>query len=122
MKTIEVLVFEGCPNVKSTIERARKAIVSTGIAADLRVVLVHGETEAMRHSFLGSPTVRVDGVDVDASAHERTDYGLQCRVYALDDRLTGAPPITWIEAALQGRSAPGSDASRASACCSTQRK
>jgi hypothetical protein len=57
--------------------------------------------EAVRKRFLGSPTVHVDGLDVEPDAVTRDDYGLQCRVYWHDGRLEGAPPSRWIAAALE---------------------
>jgi hypothetical protein len=31
--------------------------------------------------FLGSPTVRINDIDIEPSARSRTDYGLMCRTY-----------------------------------------
>lgn len=64
-KQSEVLVFERCPNLDTAIERTREAIASTNVPAELRVVRVENDDDAKRLRFLGSPTVRVDGVDVD---------------------------------------------------------
>ena len=117
MRSVEVLVFEGCPNVELALQRARAALVSTRTEADVRVVRVEDDTSAKRQRFLGSPTIRVDGVDVEPSARERTDFGMQCRVYAVDGRLDGAPPVAWIEAALDGR-AIEADVAPSHDCCS----
>lgn len=105
MKRIEVLAFEGCPHVELAIERARAAMTATRMAAELCVSYVESEAAAARLHFVGSPTVRVDGVDVDTS-HASRAYGLRCRVYAVDGHLEGAPPAEWIAAALResGRS------------------
>ena len=102
MRKIEVLVFEGCPNIDGTLAEVRSAIAAATEVADVLVVHVESEAEAIRRHFLGSPTVRVDDIDVDASAQKRDDYGLQCRVYAVDGRLEGVPPASWIEATLRG--------------------
>jgi hypothetical protein len=100
MKKIEVLVFDGCPNLESTLARAQAAVAAAKVAARVDVVRVESEADALRLRFLGSPTVRVDGVDVDPTAKQRSDYALQCRVYNLDGRLEMAPPVEWITAAL----------------------
>ena|SRR5258708_2598817 len=100
MRKIEVLVFEGCPNLESTLARAHAAVATAKVAARVDVVRVENEMDATRLRFLGSPTVRVDGVDVDPTATERSDFGLQCRVYSLNGRLEMAPPLEWITAAL----------------------
>jgi phosphopantothenate synthetase len=71
MKTpfIEVLVFDGCPYVELTVERARAAVATAGvIQADVRVVRVESGESALEQRCLGSPTVRVDGRDVEPGA------------------------------------------------------
>lgn len=99
MKIVEVLFFDGCPNIEVAAKHARDAIARAGVDAEVRLVRVEGDASRLR--FLGSPTVRVDGRDVDDTASARTDFGFQCRVYSIDGRLVGAPPVAWIEAALR---------------------
>lgn len=101
MKTVEILFFEGCPNAELAETRAREAIARAGVSADLHLVRIEDEADAVRRRFLGSPSVRVDGVDVEGPARDRADFGLQCRVYSVDRRLEGAPPVAWIRTALQ---------------------
>jgi hypothetical protein len=101
-RRVEVLVFDGCPNLEATVECTRQAIARTGVPADLHIVQVGSDEEAARLGFLGSPTVRVDGVDVEPATAAREDFGLQCRVYAIDGRIQGAPPTRWIVNALRG--------------------
>ena len=124
-RRIEVMVFEGCPNIELTLERARAAITDTNVAA--RVLLVHVRTDedAKRQRFLGSPTVRVDGADVDSSANHRDDFGMQCRIYSVGGHLEGAPPTEWIAAALRGETTPTaspSPSARGGCCASNEVK
>jgi hypothetical protein len=100
-KQIEVLVFDGCPNVHPTIEQVHQAIARANVPADLRVVRVETDDDAKRLRFLGSPTVRVDGVDVEPASVGREDFGLQCRIYSVAGRYQGTPPVDWIAAALR---------------------
>jgi hypothetical protein len=58
---------------------------------------------AAAQCFLGSPTVRVDGVDIDPSAAERADFGVKCRLYRSDHGQSPLPPEEWIAAALTPR-------------------
>lgn len=56
----------------------------------------------VRHLGIGSPTVRVNGRDVDPGAVERSDHGLKCRIYRsqqLGQSLV--PPQQWIRDALE---------------------
>lgn len=101
-RRLELLVFDGCPNIDATLERALAAIREADVCADLRIVRVESDDQAKQLRFLGSPTVRVDGRDVDPSAESRDDFGLQCRVYSLYGRFENAPPMAWIVSALRG--------------------
>ena len=118
MKTVEVLYFDGCPNAQVAADHARAAVARAGTPADVRLVRIEGDDDAIRHRFLGSPTIRVEGVDVDGSARARTDFGLQCRVYWVDGKLAGAPPVSSIEAALRGTAAGEVSPTGFAACCS----
>jgi hypothetical protein len=107
---VEILYLASCPHVQPTVDRVREASTTTGIAIDLRLVLVESEEQAHRLRFLGSPSVRVDSRDVAPDAGERDDCGLQCRLYADETggALHGAPPLAWLRAALL-RTRLGSD-------------
>ena len=100
-RCIEVLFFDGCPKVDVAVDRARAALKATGVPANVTVVRVRDDDEARRLRFLGSPTVRVDGEDVDPTAPARNDFGMQCRIYTVQGRPEGAPPADWIESALR---------------------
>lgn len=100
-RQVEVLVFDGCPNLEPAVECAREAIAHAKVLADLRLVRIETDDEAKRLRFLGSPTVRVDGVDVEPAVANRDDFGLQCRVYSVAGRYQGTPPVEWIAAALR---------------------
>ena len=100
-RRIEILVFDGCPNLDEVVDRAYAASKGTGVTVSIGVTLVRSEEEALHLRFLGSPTVRVDGNDVDPTALTRDDFGMQCRIYAVDGRFEGAPPVDWIAAALR---------------------
>jgi len=54
--------------------------------------------DAVSKRFLGSPTVLVNGVDIDPHAHDRTDYGLSCRVY---HGMDGVPSVSLLQAAFE---------------------
>lgn len=114
---IEVLVFDGCPSVDIVLDRVRGAIASANVPADVRLVRVQGEADAKRLRFLGSPTVRVDGVDIDRVAEHGDDFGLRCRVYSVGGRLEGAPPIDWITSALRGETIQRATSHISVDCC-----
>lgn len=120
-KRIEILFFAGCPHIDLAGARAQEAIDASRVSADIALVEVKDAADAIARRFLGSPSVRVDGADVDPSAWERSDFGMQCRVYATRERFDGAPPAAWIAAALQDRAAVGPllSAPERPSCCAT---
>jgi hypothetical protein len=56
---------------------------------------------ASRLRFPGSPTIRVDGVDVDPTYVDPGDYTPRCRLYRTSEGLGGLPERRWIEDALR---------------------
>ena len=52
---------------------------------------VPDQEAAQRLRFLGSPTIRVGGRDVDPYTEERSDYGLSCRVFRTEAGMSGQP-------------------------------
>ena len=98
--TIEVLYFDGCPNHDAVVHRLPRLLDEAGIRADVVLRRVESDEDAQRLRFLGSPTVRVDGRDVEPGAHAREDFGLRCRLYRAPDGLTGIPPDGWILASV----------------------
>jgi hypothetical protein len=97
---VEILYFDGCPNHEPT-----RALVE-GVAAELHVeseidlVRVRDPDAASELRFLGSPTVRVNGRDVEPGAAERDDFVFSCRVYRGEGGLSGQPDAGWIREAL----------------------
>jgi hypothetical protein len=94
--TIEILYFDGCPNNEQLLEHLPRLLKREGIAAEIVLRNVPDDEHAQRERFLGSPTIRVDGRDVDPGAGERNDYGFKCRLYQTAAGLTGLPPDEWI--------------------------
>jgi hypothetical protein len=97
---IELLYFDGCPSHAELLPRLRELLASEGIEQEIELRRVESPQDAERERFLGSPTVRIDGEDVDPTAEDRNDFGLECRLYATDEGLARTPPESWIRATL----------------------
>lgn len=106
---VEVLFFEGCPNHKPAVELARDVARELGVSAEVEEVEVKSQEDVERLRFLGSPSINVDGVDVEPRARTRTDYGFTCRTYG----GRGLPTREVVADAM--KSAPG--ASTGHDCC-----
>jgi hypothetical protein len=98
--TIEVLYLDGCPNHEALLKQLPRLIERTGVDAEIVLRKIPDAVHAERERFLGSPTIRVDGHDIDPGAAQRDDYGLKCRIYQTPAGLTGQPPDNWILDAL----------------------
>lgn len=97
---IDILYFENCPNHEGTRALVERIAAELRVEADLRVAEVSDLETATRLHFLGSPTVRVDGRDVEPGAEARGDYVLACRVYRGERGYSGQPDEQWIREAL----------------------
>lgn len=98
---IEVLTLEGCPNEGPALDLVVRVVSDLGIDARVRRIHVADLTAAEVHRFLGSPTIRVNGNDVEPGAGERIDHTLACRVYRTEGGLHGSPDERWLREALQ---------------------
>ena len=103
--TVELLYFDGCPNHEQLLPHLRSLLQTVGVDEPIVLRAVEDEVTAQRERFLGSPTVRVHGRDVEPGADERRDYGLKCRLYRTPDGVRGAPPDEWVLAALRADAA-----------------
>ncbi len=86
--------------------RLRMLVLEAGLTEDdIALERVESPEDAEAQRFLGSPTVRVDGVDVEPGAAERADFGMKCRLYRFAERQTPTPPDAWIRSALKAAAA-----------------
>ena len=96
---IELLYFDGCPNWRNTLADVRAVLAEAGRDDDVRLVSVDSQEAAERLRFLGSPTLRVNGLDVE-SGIPAEGYGMECRIYWVDGKPTGTPPREWLARAF----------------------
>ena len=97
----QILWFAGCANHEPA--RAMLRDVVARIAPDTTIEDVDASEVAIaeRLRFPGSPTIRVDGVDVEPGFRDPGDYTPRCRLYGTDSGLAGLPDPAWIERALR---------------------
>jgi hypothetical protein len=97
---IEVLYVQGCPHYPATLALVERARAEVGIDTELRTSLILDQAAADQARFPGSPTVRVDGRDVEPGSEPAAEYVLGCRLYRLEHRFAGRPEERWIREAL----------------------
>jgi hypothetical protein len=98
---VELLYWEGCPSYPEAKALLEEVLRERGLDApvELREVRTHDEAVALR--FPGSPTIRVDGRDVDPVGAESTP-ALTCRIYRFPDgRVSPVPSRQQLEEALR---------------------
>lgn len=98
---IELLWFQGCPNHVAAERLTRQRMASLGVTATIARVEVRDETDGRAVCFPGSPTIRVDGIDVEPGWAPCLDCTPRCRLYPTADGLRGLPETVWIDDALR---------------------
>jgi hypothetical protein len=96
---IELLYFDGCPSWESGLKNLQAALQEEGITADVEMVKVEGDHDATRLKFLGSPHIRIDGMDL--WHEEREMYSLSCRIYSTPEGIKGFPTVPMLRAQLR---------------------
>ena len=104
---IEVLYVQDCPHYRETLALVERVRVALGIDADLHSTLVVDQAAADQARFPGSPTVRVDGHDVEPGSEPAHEYVVGCRLYRLEHRFAGQPEERWVREALLRAAGPG---------------
>ena len=96
---IDLLYFDGCPSWQGGLENLKAALSAEGIDAEIRLVQVEGNAEAVRLRFLGSPSFHIEGREL--WPEQREQYALSCRVYFTPQGMKGAPSVEMLKEKLR---------------------
>ncbi len=100
---VELLATVDCPHVDRAIALAETALSDNGHSPKIDVVFVNDLDDAAGLGFHGSPTLRIDGLDVVAPSPAEP-IGLACRMYAQPDGTRdGVIPAETIAAEVERR-------------------
>jgi hypothetical protein len=102
---IEFLWFRDCPNHHQAREILRAVLQEKGISQVFEDIDATAPDIAAKHHFPGSPTIRVNGKDIEPGFQDPGEYTPRCRLYLVDGTFKGAPPRRWIEDALEATDA-----------------
>ena len=101
VRKIEFLTWEGCPSTAEARELLDGVLAYFEIPAEIEVRQVETQADAEELRFPGSPTIRIDGVDVDPAGGDARP-SLSCRVYRRPNGTTSPLPSEYaIQAALR---------------------
>lgn len=92
---IEILYVPGCPNHQAAIDSLKSVLGAASIIAPIRQVAITDEAMAHQLKFPGSPTVRIDGRDVESAPED--SYGVACRLYS---NGSGVPSLETLRRAV----------------------
>ena len=88
---IELLWWEGCPSHTETLEDLNRILEEEGAQAQVDLIEIETDDQALAEHFPGSPTIRIDGDDA-LPAPEGEPFSLTCRVYRLRDGRVSPTP------------------------------
>ena len=97
MKNIEFLYFEGCPSYKKALINLKEALTDSHREVNLELINVETPGQAEKFGFYGSPSIKVDGRDLEGRCGESS---YNCRLYDIDGELTGIPTKEYIKEKL----------------------
>ena len=95
---IEFLYFKSCPGHKQALINLKAVLEESKTKADLVLIKVASEEQAAKVGFQGSPSIRVNGKDIDGS---NDGYSYGCRIYQIGGKITPTPTKEFIQAKLR---------------------
>lgn len=100
-KRVELLWFADCPNHPAARVMLEEVIADLAPGTPIIDLDATDPETARRLRFPGSPTIRIDGRDIDPTYVDPGDYNPRCRLYRTTEGLRGLPERHWIEDALR---------------------
>ena len=100
---VELFYFDSCPSYLKALENTRAALRLEGLPEEVELIAVEADADAQATRFIGSPTIRIDGVDVEGPEAEEKGYGFGCRIYANNGSNAGWPSVEKVRRALRSR-------------------
>jgi hypothetical protein len=98
---VELLTTPDCPHRDAALALVRRICGQLDGHAEVQVVEVPDQPAAEQARFLGSPTIRVNGRDIEPGAEWNYEYVHGCRLYQGQHSLRGLPEEAWLRHALQ---------------------
>lgn len=98
---VSFLYYEDCPSHETALARLQEVLAEEQLEAEIAVVRVDTDDQAQQWAFVGSPTIRIEGRDIDPPP-ANAQYALTCRAYRREDgRVSPLPPQGMIRRALR---------------------
>lgn len=91
MHKVEILYFTGCPNFRKSCDVVCSVLEKEQVEFELVIRLIKEENLMINQSFIGSPTVLINDIDIeqcynkkmhlDDNSQREPVEGLSCRLY-----------------------------------------
>ena len=114
---VRVLFFDGCPSYKTAIKNLREVLAEAKVNADIELINVGSNEDAAAQKFLGSPTIQINGEDLEGPDAPNASFG--CRVYNEGGEVRGWPSKEQIRKALLGSGYGGLPVQPQPGCCTS---
>ncbi len=98
---IQLFYWDGCPSYLRALDNLKEALRLEALMDSIEIVLVTTEADAHAKRLIGSPTVHVNGEDLEGTDAEARGFTLGCRVYRDAGHMSGWPSVEQIRLAPQ---------------------
>jgi hypothetical protein len=98
---IDILYTPDCTGWQTADSLLRQALADLGVEADISYWLIESDRQAVDAVFIGSPTIRVDGVDLFPV--QGVPAGKKLRSYFTEEGMLDYPTYAMLIDALQRR-------------------
>jgi len=90
---VELLYWDGDPHYMTTRQRLVEVLTEDAFETPIQMIAVNSAADAELLAFSGSPTIRIDGIDIHPAG--LGEVGLRLRVYPPDvgDDESGSEPV-----------------------------
>ena len=100
MLDVVFLYYEDCPSHEQALGRLDLVLGEFDVQTEIKIAKVETEEQARQLEFVGSPTILVNGMDIDPPPADAY-YALTCRAYRLEDgRISPLPSTGMIRRAI----------------------
>lgn len=104
---IQVFTGRGCTHLDDISKLVAESVAEAGSELQLETIQLADYEEAKARKCFGSPTIRVDGVDIEYGDREPLEYTTGCRYYNTPDGWKPLPHRSLLVTAIKrARSRP----------------
>lgn len=96
---VRFLYFSDCPNARPAHDLLKDVLREAAPGAEIECIEIESDEQAVRYGFLGSPSIQIDGLDIEKERRNDPPY-FGCRLYRAEQGFAGIPPREMVLAAL----------------------